>query len=71
MCGARLPSDFVSALQGHDDPVGQFQVGVEHAIGQVQELIQRGVPGIHFYVLNKSQATSWVLAAVDFPRRGE
>ena len=68
MCGARLPSDFVSALQAHDDPVGQFQTGVEHAIRQVRELVQRGVPGIHFYVLNKSQATSWVLAAVDLPR---
>lgn len=68
MCGARLPSRFVSTLQAHDDPVGQFQAGVEHAIGQVRELVQRGAPGIHFYVLNKSQATSWVLAAVDLPR---
>jgi methylenetetrahydrofolate reductase (NADPH) len=68
MCGARLPDDFVSALQAHDNPVGQFQAGVEHAIRQVRELVQHGVPGIHFYVLNKSQATSWVLAAVDLPR---
>lgn len=67
MCGSRLPSHFVSVLQAHGDPVGQFQVGVDHAIGQVRELIQQGVPGIHFYVLNKSQATSWVLAAVDLP----
>lgn len=67
MCGSRLPSHFVSALQAHGDPVGQFQVGVDHAIRQVRELIQQGVPGIHFYVLNKSQATSWVLAAVDLP----
>jgi methylenetetrahydrofolate reductase (NADPH) len=43
---------------------------VEYAIRQVSELIQHGVPGIHFYVLNKSQATSWVLAATDLPRRG-
>ena len=67
MCGARLPNGFVSALQAHDNPVGQFQAGVEHAIRKVRELIQQGVPGLHFYVLNKSQATSWVLAAVDLP----
>ncbi len=68
MCGARLPAALVEALQAHSDPVGQFQVGVEYAIRQLQELIQAGVPGTHFYVLNKSQATSWVLAAVDLPR---
>lgn len=68
MCGARLPAVLVEAIQAHSDPVGQFQVGVEYAIRQLQELIQAGVPGTHFYVLNKSQATSWVLAAVDLPR---
>jgi methylenetetrahydrofolate reductase (NADPH) len=71
MCGARLPSGFLSALQAHDDPVGQFQAGVEHAIRQVRELIEQDVPGIHFYVLNKSQATSWVLAEVALPDAGQ
>lgn len=68
MCGARLPQAFVEALQANADPVGQFQVGVDYAIRQVRELIQQGVPGIHFFLLNKSQATSWVLAEVDLPR---
>lgn len=67
MCGARLPEAFVAALQANADPVGQFQVGVNHAIRQVRELIRQGVPGIHFFLLNKSQATSWVLAEVDLP----
>ena len=47
-----------------DDPEWQFQVGVEFATQQVQELLERGVAGLHFYVLNKSQATSSVLRAV-------
>ena len=34
---------------------------------QVQELIDAGVPGIHFYVLNKSHATAAVLSAVKRP----
>jgi methylenetetrahydrofolate reductase (NADPH) len=69
ICGARLPSDFVQALQQKDDPESQFQVGVEHAIHQVRALVQAGVPGIHFYVLNKSQATARVLEAVELPSR--
>jgi methylenetetrahydrofolate reductase (NADPH) len=68
MCGARLPTAFVESLQANTDPVGQFQVGVDHAIRQVDELIREGVPGLHFFLLNKSQATSWVLAEVDLPR---
>jgi methylenetetrahydrofolate reductase (NADPH) len=69
MCGAHLPSDFVQALQQNEDPDSQFQVGVEYAINQVRGLIEAGVPGIHFYVLNKSQATARVLESVELPRR--
>jgi methylenetetrahydrofolate reductase (NADPH) len=65
LCGAKLPADFVQALQGQsDDPEGQFAVGVEFATRQVQELIEAGVPGLHFYVLNKSQATAQILRSV-------
>ncbi len=49
------------------EKAGQLKVGVEHAIRQVEGLIDRGVPGLHFYVLNKSQATRSVLAAVGRP----
>jgi methylenetetrahydrofolate reductase (NADPH) len=61
LCGAVLPNEFVEALSQRDDPDWQFQVGVDFATRQVQGLLDGGVPGIHFYVLNKSQATSAVL----------
>ena len=32
-------------------------------------LLERGAAGIHFYVLNKSQAASAVLEAVPLPQR--
>ena len=65
MCGATLPPAFVAQLSANDDPDWQYQVGVEFATRQVRQLVQQGVPGIHFYVLNKSQATLAVLQAVD------
>ncbi len=69
LCGARLPHDFEAALnrcaESADD---QFAVGVDFATRQVQSLVDRGVPGIHFYVLNKSPATAGVLKAVALPR---
>ena len=65
LCGAKLPGDFVAALAACDeDPAGQFAVGVEFATRQVQDLLDQGLPGIHFYVLNKSQATAAILRGV-------
>ena len=66
LCGARLPARFardLTARQG--DPDGQFEVGIDHTTRQTQALIDAGVPGIHFYVLNKSAATSRVLPSVN------
>lgn len=64
LCGAQLPEQFVAQLAECDDEQWQFQIGVDFAAAQVQDLIDSGVPGLHFYVLNKSQATSSVLKRV-------
>lgn len=68
LCGAKLPADFVESLaKCQDDPAGQFEVGVEFATRQTEELLSSGVPGIHFYVLNKSEAAERVLGAISLP----
>jgi methylenetetrahydrofolate reductase (NADPH) len=65
MCKARLPEDLVAKLAAAgDDEAAQFEVGVDHAICQVQGLMAEGIPGVHFYVLNKSPATIRVLEAI-------
>lgn len=64
LCGAGLPKSLLADLERHDDRDWQFQVGVDYAIRQVQQLIDQGISGLHFYVLNKSSATSSVLHAV-------
>ena len=70
LCGATLPPAFEAALkQCEDDEEKQFEVGVRFAIEQVTELIDHGVPGIHFYVLNKSNATARILESVKVPAR--
>jgi methylenetetrahydrofolate reductase (NADPH) len=73
MCGAGMPTELVQALEAIGDDAGrQFEIGVEFATRQVQELIDSGIPGIHFYVLNKSPATAAVLRAVSMqPASGE
>ena len=65
LCGAKLPPRFVAALErSADDPDGQFAAGVDFAIEQAAELMAAEIPGIHFYVLNKSEATRRVLTAL-------
>ena len=65
LCKARLPDEFTRAFEAAGtDEAAQFEAGVEFASRQVQGLLDGGVPGIHFYVLNKSTATSRVLRQV-------
>lgn len=62
LCGAVLPATFAAKLEAaQDNKDAQFQTGVEFAIAQCRELIDRGIPGIHFYVLNRAQACAEIL----------
>ncbi len=65
LCGAKLPLDLVTRLDAYgDDLDGQFAVGVYHAARQVDELLRQGIPGVHFYVLNKSHAAAHICRAL-------
>ena len=65
MCKAALPGDFVRRLGESEDAAWQFEVGVDFARQQVQGLLEAGIPGLHFYVLNKSKATAAVLDVIE------
>ena len=72
LCKARLPADFTRAFEAAgDDEAAQFEAGVEFASRQVRGLLDGGVAGIHFYVLNKSPATARVLDQVGLGVGGE
>lgn len=69
MCGTDFPKTLYSQLEAvQHDKQAQFDVGVEFAIQQCRELIDAGVPGIHFYVLNRSDAVDRILQAIDLKR---
>ena len=68
MCGARIPPDLDRQLDKFaDDDQAARELGVEHATKQVEELWANGVPGIHFYVLNRSYSVSKILDNLSLP----
>ena len=69
LCGAALPHELVSKLEKNESEDAQFNVGVEHAVNQIANLIDEGVEGLHLYVLNKSKATSAILQAIEVSSR--
>lgn len=54
---ASVPDKYMSRLREADRSGGKEAVralGTEYAIAQAKELLQSGVPGIHFYTLNRA-----------------
>ncbi len=62
LCGAKIPAKLMARLDelGDDDgAVSEF--GIQYATGQCEELLRAGVPGLHFYTLNKSGPATQIL----------
>ncbi|MEW5737272.1 MAG: methylenetetrahydrofolate reductase [NAD(P)H] [Myxococcota bacterium] len=65
MCGATVPMRLQLELEKvKDDAAAVMQLGVAHATVQCMELLARGVPGIHFYTLNRSPASRMIVTAL-------
>jgi methylenetetrahydrofolate reductase (NADPH) len=58
--GARLPAKLLRALSRTQDDVQAREVGIHWATEQVHDLIDNKVRGVHFYTLNRSDATKQI-----------
>ena len=62
MCGAKIPPRVASDLEPvKEDPESVQAYGIDFATRQCEELIAKGVPGIHFYTLNRSKSTKAII----------
>ena len=63
--GMTFPARLQRRLLRHrDDPASIEQVGIQWAVEQCNDLLDGGVAGIHFYTLNRSDATQRIFEAL-------
>jgi methylenetetrahydrofolate reductase (NADPH) len=67
--GARFPAKLLRALHPcQDNPEVVKQIGIEYASEQCQDLLENDVAGIHFYTLNRSDATRVIFDSLGVAR---
>jgi methylenetetrahydrofolate reductase (NADPH) len=65
LCGASIPQPFLESLEARAErPEAVLELGVAYATLQCAELLANGAPGIHFYTINRSPATSAIVSAL-------
>lgn len=64
LCQSELPQSLESALSKvESDPEAVRRVGVDWAVRQVEELLEKGAPGVHIYALNKAKSAIEIIDA--------
>jgi len=62
LCGSKIPAPLRARLDKlATDDQAAVEFGIEYATQQCEELLRGGVPGLHFYTLNKAYSTVKVL----------
>jgi methylenetetrahydrofolate reductase (NADPH) len=64
MSGATVPSALQAAIDEQPDDDSIRALGVRHCIAQCAELLEAGVPGLHFYTFNRARGPIEILSAL-------
>jgi len=57
MCGTSLPATLIRRLEAAgDSPEIVEAVGIDWALAQIRDLVGRGAPGYHLYILNRAKS---------------
>jgi methylenetetrahydrofolate reductase (NADPH) len=72
ICQATIPDPLAEAMEAlGGDEAAELELGIAYAARQCDELLAAGVPGIHFYTLNKAPATRAILGSLRASRPWE
>lgn len=59
--GAKIPQALRERIAACPDEAAVIAAGIDWATEQCRELIEHGVPGLHFYTLNRSRSTARIV----------
>lgn len=56
MCGSTIPIEFRNMIEIYaKNPVVMKEIGINYAVYQIIDLIAKGAPGIHLYIMNRAE----------------
>ncbi len=63
VCGAKIPDALKTKLDAVDeaDKDAVLQVGIDFAVEQCTGLLKQGVPGLHFYTMDRQKSTAEII----------
>jgi methylenetetrahydrofolate reductase (NADPH) len=65
MCGASLPDRLISRIEAAgDQPEIIEALGIDWALTQIRDLLDRGAPGYHLYILNRARSALTLAAGL-------
>lgn len=62
--GAHFPEELAAKIESATDDAERLRIVVDSTVEVCQRLLDRGVPGLHFYCLNRPDATLGVMEAL-------
>jgi methylenetetrahydrofolate reductase (NADPH) len=62
--GTRVPEAFFARLEAFEHEADRLSIAVDAAVELCRRLVAGGVPGLHFYTLNRAEATTRILAGL-------
>ncbi|MCP4723325.1 MAG: methylenetetrahydrofolate reductase [NAD(P)H] [Desulfobacteraceae bacterium] len=63
ICGTQIPRSLQEKMDKVDaeDKTAVLNLGIDFAVDQCKELLEKGVPGLHFYTMNRSHSTQKII----------
>ncbi|MCR5349942.1 MAG: methylenetetrahydrofolate reductase [Acholeplasmatales bacterium] len=65
MCGSTIPLDYLNMIEVYQDNPRAFrELGYNYTVYQIMDLIAKGAPGIHLYVMNNVNTAKEILERI-------
>lgn len=66
MCGSTIPLEFRNMIEIYKDkPAVMEEIGLNYAVYQIIDLIAKGAPGVHLYIMNNAEIAKQIYSRLE------